>query len=88
MTIKKSQDEEPAVVKAPKTADKNQMIINYLKFPETTTNKRQPAAAKGAEAEPVTSDSDLDDYGHLIEIYDFPANFKNENIFEAIREAV
>lgn len=91
---KKGPDEEPAaaVVKASKTADKNKMIINYLKFPEANDKRQQPAAAaKGAEAEPAPpsdSSDDLDEYGHLIEIYDFPANFKNENIFEAIREAV
>ena len=66
------------------------MIIDYLKFPESTTKSQTKVAEpeKSEVKKETTSDSEFDEYGHVIEIYDFPTNFKNENIFEAIRETV
>lgn len=33
-------------------------------------------------------DLDEEEYGHILEIYDFPVEFKNENIFGALKEVI
>lgn len=47
-------------------------VIDYLKF------------------EPLHPDINLDEeeYGHILEIYEFPAEFKNENIYSALNEII
>lgn len=35
--------------------------------------------------EPQVEALDEEEYGHILEIYEFPVEFKNENIFSAIK---
>ena len=38
--------------------------------------------------EPHQDSLDEEDYGHILEIYEFPADFKNEHIYSDIKEII
>jgi len=38
--------------------------------------------------EPNNVEINDEEYGHILEIYEFPIEFKNENIFSALKEII
>lgn len=63
-------------------------------IPNNSNKKEQEPKEKNEEEkkidyyhwDPPVEDLSEEEYGHIIEIYEFPAAFKNENIFSAIKE--
>lgn len=54
-------------------------------------SKQEQATAKVidySKLEVQAPDMDEEEYGHILELYDFPVEFKNENIFGALKEVI
>lgn len=57
--------------------------IDYLKFEPKKPDEESPTTTPNTEQDESNDEFSKPDYAHMIEIYDFPTCFKNENIINA-----
>ena len=84
MNLKDKREDEEEEKEASKEKKKEETVINYYKWKpkEEPKEKQQPQSNENENEEFVFDDR----FSHIIELYDFPANFKNENLMNAIKD--
>ena len=82
---KREDDEEEKEVA--KEKKKEETVINYYKWKPKEEPKEKQQPQSNATNENENEEFVFDDrFSHIIELYEFPTNFKNENLMNAIKD--
>lgn len=91
----KTQSKPSKSTTSPKSSPKTQTKIDYLKFEPKKAQQQTDLSSGDKKAADESNENENNEdeflkpeYSHIIEIYDFPVSFKNENIMNAFQTEV